>query len=151
MSTRGGQKKRVGLVKLLAMKYNIKTITMRMDIVMSQGKIYPVQSNNTQGVLSLIIYTIVGNLIDWEKSVKLDLTRNAAPVFDVTNKCFKYHDNSIYFFECDEDSITLKKISLEKMIVVIVHRYPITGIQAVVFWHDAKHISFDDEEDFLNN
>jgi hypothetical protein len=55
----------------------------------------------------------VENLIDWKNAIKLDLTRNASPVFDVTNKVYKQYESSIYFYDCDDDEfITLKKLSL---------------------------------------
>jgi len=76
----------------------------------------------------LIIYSTVGNLIDWEQAVKLDLTHHASPVFDATNKLFKEYHASMYFYECDEDSITLKRLCLVRRIVDKVHTYPIKNV-----------------------
>lgn len=112
-----GTKKRVGLVKLLALKFNIKTKTLRMDIVQSQNKFYLVQTNNTGGILRLIIYKIEDDKIDWRNCKKLDICHDVSNVLDVTNKVFKDFENHIYYFECEDNHMTLKKLCLDSMIL----------------------------------
>jgi len=82
--------------------------------------------------------------------VKLDLTRKASPVFDVTNKMFKDHDHKIYYFQCDDESITMKALCLEEMKVKDIKTYPIGNAQAVLFYHDIGHVSHKTEKSFLD-
>ena len=104
--------KRVGLVKLLAIKFNIKTKTIRMDVIQSLGKFYLIQTNNTQGQLSIMIYNIVDEKIDVDNSIKHILSRNVAATFDVTSRMFKIHDNHLYFWSIDEKQAVLHNVCL---------------------------------------
>jgi hypothetical protein len=64
---------------------------------------------------------------------------------------FKDHDNNIYYFECDDESITMKKLCLKKMIKIKVKTYQIAGVQAVTYFHDAEHSCHDTEESWLKS
>ena len=54
----------------------------------------------------------IENLIDWKNAIKLDLTHKASPVFDVTDKVFKESHSCIYYYDCCDKHVTLKKLSL---------------------------------------
>mgnify|MGYP006120827373 CR=1 FL=1 len=90
-------------------------------------------------------------MIDWENAKKLILSYNISPVFDVTNKIYKEHDNGIYYFECDDESVTMKRLCLKNFINCVVERFPIKEIQAVCFWNDGLHVTFDSEKEWLKN